>query len=447
MKLYIKDIKPHPINSKIYTNTNIEDLEISIEENGLLEPIVVNKSNVIISGHRRLQSCKNLGLKQIDVRVKDFDDELIALVELNRYRSKTATELINEILILEDEYSKKIKRGRPKKGVLQNTIKGKSRDLISDELNISSSQIGKLLVIQKEDDSLITLIDEGVLTIGQAYIQISRMRKEREIRSNKEITILSTNNHRFHHKSSSDMFELEDSEVQLVFTSPPYWNKRKYSNEEGWLGNENTPEEYINNIINHFNDTHRVLNDKGSFFLNIGDTFKDGNLQNIPHRVVIGLQERGWLLRNTIIWSKNNPKPSSSKTNLTPSYEFIFHLTKSMKYYYEHTLTKLKTENHKYSYVGDRNIDIRLKTNTFLKRDGKNMGDFWDDEIVKTSVGNQNTNIKHPAMFPDEIVILPILQTTKPNDLVLDTFHGSGTTGRVSNQYGRRYVGYDLKVY
>ena len=118
-----------------------------------------------------------------------------------------------------------------------------------------------------------------------------------------------------------------------------------------------------------------------------------------------------------------------------------------MKYYYEHTLTKLKTENHKYSYIGDRNIDIRLKTNTFLKRDGKNMGDFWDDEIVKTSVGNQNTNIKHPAMFPDEIVILPILQTTKPNDLVLDTFHGSGTTGRVSNPYGRRYVGYNLKVY
>ena len=65
-------------------------------------------------------------------------------------------------------------------------------------------------------------------------------------------------------------------------------------------------------------------------------------------------------------------------------------------------------------------------------------------EIRKTA---EEKALKHPAMFPDEIVILPILQTTKPNDLVLDTFHGSGTTGRVSNQYGRRYVGYDLKVY
>ena len=59
------------------------------------------------------------------------------------------------------------------------------------------------------------------------------------------------------------------------------------------------------------------MNDRGSFFLNIGDTFDDGNLQNIPHRVVIGLQEKGWVLRNTIIWNKTNPKPSSSKTNLT----------------------------------------------------------------------------------------------------------------------------------
>ena len=447
MNIEVSKLFHHPLNQEIYSLSEIDDLSLSIDDVGLLQPLVINQHNQVISGNRRFVAIQRLGWDKVDVSQVNINEEDTGkyLVHYNKFRQKTFREILNEYNVLLDHYNREL--GRPKKGVLQNTIKGKSRDLISDELNIASSQIGKLLVIQKEDDSLITLIDEGVLTIGQAYIQISRMRKEREIRSHKEITILSTNNHRFHHKSSSDMFELEDGEVQLVFTSPPYWNKRKYSNEEGWLGNENTPEEYINNIINHFNDTHRVLNDKGSFFLNIGDTFKDGNLQNIPHRVVIGLQERGWLLRNTIIWSKNNPKPSSSKTNLTPSYEFIFHLTKSMKYYYEHTLTKLKTENHKYSYIGDRNIDIRLKTNTFLKRDGKNMGDFWDDEIVKTSVGNQNTNVKHPAMFPDEIVILPILQTTKPNDLVLDTFHGSGTTGRVSNQYGRRYVGYDLKVY
>ena len=276
MNIEVSKLFHHPLNQEIYSLSEIDDLSLSIDDVGLLQPLVINQHNQVISGNRRFVAIQRLGWDKVDVSQVNINEEDTGkyLVHYNKFRQKTFREILNEYNVLLDHYNREL--GRPKKGVLQNTIKGKSRDLISDEINISSSQIGKLLVIQKEDDSLITLIDEGILTIGQAYIQISRMRKEREIRSNKEITILSTNNHRFHHKSSSDMFELEDGEVQLVFTSPPYWNKRKYSNEEGWLGNENTPEEYINNIINHFNDTHRVLNDKGSFFLNIGDTFKDG---------------------------------------------------------------------------------------------------------------------------------------------------------------------------
>ena len=117
------------------------------------------------------------------------------------------------------------------------------------------------------------------------------------------------------------MSELKDGEIQTIFTSPPYWNKRLYSEKNG-LGNEKTSDEFIDNIVNHLNECWRVLNNKGSFFLNLGDTFHNGNLQNIPHKVIIQLQDKGWILRNTIIWSKTNPKPSSTKTNLTPSYEW-----------------------------------------------------------------------------------------------------------------------------
>ena len=104
------------------------------------------------------------------------------------------------------------------------------------------------------------------------------------------------------------MSELNDGEVQTIFTSPPYWNKRKYSEEEG-LGNEKTSEEFVICLSEHLRDCKRVLNDRGSFFLNLGDTFYNGNLQNVPHRVILKLQEQGWILRNTIIWSKTNPNP------------------------------------------------------------------------------------------------------------------------------------------
>jgi hypothetical protein len=120
------------------------------------------------------------------------------------------------------------------------------------------------------------------------------------------------------------MSELNDGEVQTLFTSPTYWNKRKCYEEEG-LGNEKTLEEFVINLSEHFRDCKQVLNDRGNFF----------------HRIIIKLQEQGWILRNMTICSKTNPKPSSSKSNLTPSSEFIFHLTRSMEYGYYPTLTKL----------------------------------------------------------------------------------------------------------
>ena len=77
------------------------------------------------------------------------------------------------------------------------------------------------------------------------------------------------------------MSEIKDGEVQTIFTSPPYWNKRKYTKNPS-LGEENNPNDYVSNLVNHLSDCKRVLSKQGSFFLNLGDTFLNGNLQNIP---------------------------------------------------------------------------------------------------------------------------------------------------------------------
>ena len=100
--------------------------------------------------------------------------------------------------------------------------------------------------------------------------------------------------------------------------------------------------EHIIDPSDFLKECKRVLSSKGSFFLNLGDTYLNGNLQNIPHKIAIGLQDQGWILRNTIIWSKTNPKPSSSKSNLCPTYEFIFHFIKRDNYFYNLTLAPLK---------------------------------------------------------------------------------------------------------
>ena len=252
-------------------------------------------------------------------------------------------------------------------------------------------------------------------------------------------------------KSSDDMSELKDGEVQTIFTSPPYWNKRTYL-EGGGLGNEPNPHQFVENLSNHLKECYRVLSERGSFFLNIGDTFFNGCLQNIPFKVSESLKEQGWILRNTIIWSKTNPKPSSSKSNLTPSYEYIFHFVKTMEYDYYPTLAPLSDKTKPSLPPRHRSVNGEYSDSVspyIPNTKGKNMGDYWNEDIVRTSVANQKLNIKgeHPAPFPQQIVLLPIIQTSKEFELVLDPFMGSGTVGRVCDEVNRRFVGYDLKRY
>tara|TARA_B110001450_G_C17664426_1_gene498850 strand:+ start:192 stop:1553 length:1362 start_codon:yes stop_codon:yes gene_type:complete len=453
MKVNVSSLEHHPKNQEIYDLSSIEELMDSISEVGLLQPLIIDQFHQIISGNRRFESVKRLRWEMVEVHqrfIEEGEEELL-LIHYNKQRIKSFKELINEYIILDKYYRK----GQGKRTDLTSVTsnKGSSRDLISNELGISSSQLRRLVFIYKNKPEYIKLLDKGILTVNQSYLQIQREIKERESKkpsiSNSETFVKS--NWRFYQKSSHNMSELKEGEVQTIFTSPPYWNKRTYSEEKG-LGNEKTSEAFVVTLSEHLRDCKRVLKDTGSFFLNLGDTFLNGNLQNVPHRVILKLQEQGWILRNTIIWSKTNPKPSSSKSNLTPSYEFIFHLVKSKDYDYYPTPNKLSDKTKPSLPPRHRSVngDYSKSVTPYLPNvNGKNMGDYWNEDIVRTSVANQKLNIQgeHPAPFPNEIITLPLLQTSKEFELVLDPFMGSGTVGRVCDKLGRSFVGYDVKMF
>ena len=310
VKVNLSTLDHHPLNREVYLLSDIDDLASSIEEVGLLQPLVIDQKNRVISGNRRLRALQKLGIKRVQVeKVKVSDKEIgKLLVHHNKQRIKTNRELLNEYHILRKYYSV----GQGRRTDLSTSVSpnrsSTARDRIADELGVSNGRIARLVFIETENEELIDLIDKGILTTNQAYLQVSRDKKERESRSTKKGRKNKQNNFIFYQKSSDNMEEVDDEDIQLVFTSPPYWNKRKYSNKKGWLGNESSPDEYVDKMVSHLEDVYRVLNPKGSFFLNIGDTYLDGNLLNIPHRIAIGLQEEGWILRNTIVWSKTKPK-------------------------------------------------------------------------------------------------------------------------------------------
>lgn len=458
MKVSVDTLKHHPINSEIYNLSSIDDLMNSIESVGLLQPLMIDQHNQVVSGNRRFEAVKKLGWKKVEVnKIKvRSGDEILLLIHFNKQRIKSIVELLSEYDHLREYYKE------------HNDKIPSVREKIANDIKIGEGNLARILFIRKHNPEMVKLIEDGIMTVNQAYLQSQRGFKEEQTLSFNQGLIENVTNKkgfRFYQKSSDKMKELKDGEVNTIFTSPPYYSKRLYT-KGGGLGNEKTPEEYITNLVKHLNECYRVLNQKGSFFLNLGDTFISGNLQNIPHKVVIKLQEKGWILRNTIIWAKTNAKPSSTKTNLTPSYEFIFHLVKSHEYYYVPTLTLLSSKTK--ASLPPRHRSVQKANNKSVSPyipnpKGKNMGDFWNEDIIRTAVVNQkiNNGVEHVAMFNHSIVILPLLQTSvlpfenddsKPRT-ILDPFAGSLSVykvcRRINEEYGcnLKFVGYDIKKY
>ncbi len=127
--------------------------------------------------------------------------------------------------------------------------------------------------------------------------------------------------------------ELPSESIDCCITSPPYWNKRQYAG--GGIGMEADYHTFIDHLIVIFSEIKRVLKSFGSFWLNIGDSYLNKNLLNLPYRIAIRLQdEQGWILRNTIIWNKVKGCPDNSEDKLRNIYEPVFHFVKQPKGYY-----------------------------------------------------------------------------------------------------------------
>jgi DNA modification methylase len=246
--------------------------------------------------------------------------------------------------------------------------------------------------------------------------------------------------------------ELPDGSVQCVVTSPPYWGLRDYGHE-GQIGLEQTPDEYVAEMVAVFREVRRVLADDGTLWLNLGDSYASGKqLVGIPWRVAFALQADGWWLRQDIIWAKPNPMPESVKDRCTKAHEYVFLLTKNSRYYYDYMAvseeaiyakqhaakstswgTNRKHSNKsnvaKYAFAGDNK--------TTLAGGRKNKRDVW-------SIPTKPFKGAHFAVMPMALVEPCILAGSERLDTVLDPFCGSGTVGVVALRNQRKFIGIEL---
>lgn len=463
MKKYlkIKELKINETHSKIYQINDVDGLAENIKEHGVLERIVVDKNYEIISGVRRYQALKKLGINEVDVEIREVNenDKIPSLIYFNMHRIKTTREILNEAKYLKEIWGQK--RGRKSNQDPANTDKNikktDTRKKISKTLGISTGYISMLEYIDREKPELFDDIDKNTITVSQAYNALKKAKNEKKVIqfTNVPPTVIKKSDYTIYNKSSDNLSDLANESIQTIFTSPPYWNKRKYSTSTDELGAEKTVDEYVERMATHLHQCYRVLKKNGSFFLNLGDTYYNKCLLSIPHRVAMKLVEKGWILRNTIIWKKTNHLPSPNKDNLTQSYEFIFHFVKSQNYLYNQILVPKKKTNKAVTMISRKykndlsNISSSIVINGL--KNGKNIEDFWTNDVVTIATANQTTVKKygctnHPAPFPPAIVLLPIFQTSNPGDTVLDIFSGTGTVGEVALTHGRKYIGYELNT-
>mgnify|MGYP001238718886 CR=1 FL=1 len=274
--------------------------------------------------------------------------------------------------------------------------------------------------------------------------------------------------------------QIPDESVNCCITSPPYWALRDYE-VEGQLGLEPTFDEYLNNLIIIFDEVRRVLRRDGTCWVVIGDTYggsfqgtggtyelskkqksnrgshskKDKNIRfktqgpdkcllQIPARFAIMMIDRGWLIRNEIIWRKPNVMPSSVKDRFTIDYEKVYFFTKNKKYWFEQQFEEYAESSKsrmKYPRYTD-NSKGASRQYAVVNKDykvnyGRNKRCVWD-------ISTKPFKGPHYATFPPDL-IEPMIKAGCPDGgIVLDPFLGSGTTALVAKQLGRDFIGIEL---
>ena len=286
--------------------------------------------------------------------------------------------------------------------------------------------------------------------------------------------------------------------VQCCVTSPPYYGLRDYGHP-GQIGLEKTPAEYVAALVEVFDGVRELLADDGVLWLNLGDSYaasgmgagsgkqltnrgtaagghmdkprkapeglKPKDLVGAPWRVAFALQEAGWYLRQDIIWHKPNPMPESVTDRCTKAHEYLFLLTKSERYYFDADAIKEDAVGQNlhdltgpgYAAPGQApntgnrkalRTDIESRHRSQIKG-GQSLQAEPDGRRNRRSVWTVPTQPysgAHFAVFPAALIEPCVLAGSRPSDVVLDPFMGSGTTAQVAQALGRQWIGCELNT-
>ena len=458
MKIPVSTLTHHPKNSEIYTLSNIDDLVRSINAVGLLSPLVIDKSNQVISGNRRLVAIRELGWREVEAEIVDIPDEDVVsiLIAYNKQRVKSCREMLNEAKILLPLY--KVGQGK-RTDLLTCDFKitsGKTRDLVGASVGVSGSQIQKLLYIEKTQSSLIDYIDAGEITVQQAYTHARQLGLPPKARpmpvpandpTGKSYAVITGD-------CEEELPSLCESSFDACITDPPYGIGMDH-----W--DHSVP------TVEIWKQVFRVLK-PGAFLLSFGSP-------QLYHRMAVAIEDAGFTIKDQIMWMTTTKMPKHNR--LKPAHEPIVVAQKPL----EGTLLQnhekwgcglIDIDGARVDWDGDvpsdyamggfqRTVYGKPTITSFTRHLGKIspnengrypsniIGEvhpdqqkyFYSPRASRKEKGNEND---HPTVKPLDLMRYLVKIYAPSGSKIIDPFCGTGTTGIACLAEKRQFLGIEI---
>ena len=442
----------NPETKKIYGSSDDSTLKLSISLLGILEPLIVFKIGTsdqyqIISGNRRFEVAKELGISEIPISIieeKDIDEVLS--VGHNEQRRKLPSHYIKEWRAYNSLHN--LSQGKKSSESIKATAL--RNELFND---VSKATMDRYLAVdkiaqklsggnEKEYRKLMAELDSSRNADGTRKIFVKRLQEKENAEKIPENYEYHSAEAIIYQQSSADMSQIKDGQVSAIVTSPPYYEMRDYKIGKEQLGHEESEDVFVERLVNHFDDCMRVLDDKGTMWVNLADYIINFAYGMVPEKFTIGMLNRGWILHDKIIWLKNNPVFNNAERAVV-AHEYIYVFKKKQFVNYSFDWLKERDYRDNRFVIGVKGDKVKLRS-IFDFRDG----------VITTSVANNaklreyceraGIHLTHNATFPISIPTIAILTSTQETELVCDPFNGTATTGRSALLFNRSYRGYDV---
>jgi DNA modification methylase len=444
------------IESIYGTPANYDDIRDNIRSFGIIQPIIVNKSTLeVISGNLRLKIALELNYSLVPVIYCELGviDFMKLAVSSNVHREKSLMDRYNEIKFIESYF--KVTQGSRtdlnpqlmEESVLKKKLLSVIPIYIRNQINRA-----KILLNELKTENIEDRLVQGIQRIENGDLSLNAYVNKLELELEKEQLKLNVPDFYEIHREGFTVYnddsyskpDIPDKSIATIICSPPYRAMRKYGIDSNELGSEKTKEEYVEKLVRHFNECHRLLKDDGSLFVNINEGVQGEGYEGSVHLFIIEMLRTSlWSLNDELIWTKQNPVYTAGN-RFVRSHEYVLHFVKSNNNgikYNTGIYPFIRDEKGLCVYGADKLHPkilsfFELRENTFLTN-------VANTGSLRKLCKQQGLPMEHSATFPLSVPALLILLTTDEGDTIMDIFNGTGVSGEACIALGRNYIGFE----